>query len=115
MSLPQPPLANKGDDNTHATSRALSGKSNKGNEQALVALAESVELALSSIKRHENNIYWTQQLTYFGFMVLIVMVATLLIDAWNNKGESVGALSRQMNEQTILLKNMDNLLQTTGK
>lgn len=98
MNFDQAPLGNKG--NTSENKQSV--------ETTLASLAESVEGTLRVVKEHEKTISWVQSLTYFGFLIVMLMVAGMLIDSWTRKEESVEKLQAQLNH-TLLLEQINNV------
>ena len=61
-----------------------------------------------SLEKRKKEIARTENITYLGFTILLLMLGLGLIDTWRNKGASIETLVGQINQQNIELQNSNN-------
>jgi hypothetical protein len=78
--------------------------------ELMVNALQKVEILSISVRKKTKVIERLETLTYLGFFILLLMLGTVLIDIWNNKGASSENLASQINQQNVELQSISDKL-----
>jgi len=81
-----------------------------GQENDLRKLKEDIQTQADNLRKHAGRIDRNDSLVFFGFIILLVMVAGMIIDAWRFKGATHLDLIHEVNSQEADTKNFNDKL-----
>ena len=68
----------------------------KNDKDTIAELYEKTRKLQVEIEKHEKSIGWLNTLTIFGFIVLLIMVAGMVVQSWSERSASYNDLLKQV-------------------